>query len=158
LPVILKRLEKSKQVRKTTEGLYQASLAGKAAEIPERLLHPYFRNLFRISDTSKVSGSSRFKTDTEGFDLPCSGHIERGNFHTLLKMSGFCLTSTQLKEIAAAVTISAGGTIHYEGFIPQLVAVVHKKKGGGAGAPREGEAGAGDWAAFEAALESLSIV
>jgi len=149
LPIVLRKLERASQVQRTPGGTYKAALAGKVTEIPAEMLHKYFQRLFQISDTGKATGTF-------------SGEVAPKDLHTLLKMSGFCLTGAQLQEIAAAMTHTGRGTIDYVAFNPKLVSIVKTSAGGTdvEGCSRKGfteMAGLDDWAAFEAALDAMKI-
>jgi len=153
LPIALRKLEKSHEVVRSASGLYSATLAGRATEIAPEMLSKYFVRLFQIQDTQRATSTF-------------SGQITPSDFHSLMKMSGFCFKALQLSQIAAAVSVTLQGTIDYTSFIPTLVGIVRVTKQEGLltgqlpNTNKEDDsdmAVAEDWDDFEAALGALSI-
>lgn len=131
LPIVLRKLERTRALKRTAHGTYTAK-----SQSPTAIAREYFTRMFE-------------KRDTEG-----TGRVPRADLPTVLRPNNLFHTSN-LVEISTHLASIPDANIKYNEFIPKLTTIVLQNAR--RDAPQEGIADEDDWDRFARAMSNLTL-
>jgi len=131
LPVVLRKLERTRALERTAHGTYTAK-----SQSPTAITQEYFARMFR-------------RRDIEG-----TGRVPRADLPTVLKPNNLFHPSN-LVDISTHLALIPDATIKYNEFIPTLTSMVIQNAT--RDAPQEGIADEDDWDRFAKAMKNLTL-